>query len=134
MTLGSVSVVLSEVFHPFGFQRLFTIARLSASMTLADFARLVLTTLLWLPLPYCAALLSQAFVVEPLSFLPAGYGLTLLLWLVHKISPAVDVVRAFGVASPVLTHRLPLSQLATAVLMAVLLLFVAVWAVQRREY
>jgi len=107
---------------------------ISGSMTLADFAKLVLTTLLWLPLPYSAALLSQAFVVEPLSFFPAGYGLTLLLWLLHKISPAVDVVRAFGAASPLLTHRLPVSQLATAGLLAVTLLLAAIWAVQRREY
>jgi len=103
-------------------------------MPLADFARLVLTTLLWLPLPYCAALISQALAMEPLSMLPAGYGLTLLLWLLHQISPAVDVVRAFGSKSPLLTHRLPLTQLATADLLAATLLFVAVRAVQRREY
>ena len=106
----------------------------SSSIAPADFVRLVLTTLLWLPVPYCAALLFQAFLVEPLNFLAAGYGLTLLLWLLHKISPTVDVVRAFGVASPLLTHRLPMSQLATADLLSVTLLLVAVWAVQRREY
>ena len=107
---------------------------ISGSMALADFARLVLTTLLWLPLPYCAALLAQAFVVEPLSFLAAGYGLTLLLWLLHKISPAVDVVRAFGAESPLLTHRLPVFQLATADILAMTLLLGTVWAVRRREY
>jgi hypothetical protein len=64
----------------------------------------------------------------------AVYGLTFLLWLLHKISPAVDVVRAFGAESPLLTHRLPLAQLATAGLLAATLLLVAVWAVQRREY
>ncbi len=106
----------------------------SRSIAPADFVRLVLTTLLWLPVPYCAALLFQAFLVEPLNFFPAGYGLTFLLWLLHKISPAVDVVRAFGAASPLLTHRLPISQLATAVLVAVTLFLVAVWSVQRREY
>jgi hypothetical protein len=107
---------------------------IAASMTLADYGRLVLSTLVWLPLPFCASLLAQAFLVEPLSLILAGYGLTLLLWLLHKISPAVDVVRAFGAESPLLTHRLPVSQLATAGLLAVTLLLVAVWAVQRREY
>jgi hypothetical protein len=29
--------------------------------------------------PYCAGLLFQVFLVEPLNFFPAGYGLTLLL-------------------------------------------------------
>jgi hypothetical protein len=106
----------------------------STSIAPADFVRLVLSTLLWLPVPYCAASLSQAFLVEPLNFFPAGYGLTLVLWLLHKISPAVDLVRAFTAASPLLTHRLPLTQLATACLLAASLLLVAVWAVERREY
>jgi hypothetical protein len=105
-----------------------------ANMPLADFVRLALTTLLWLPLPYCAALLFEAFVVEPLSFVLAGWTLTLLLWLLHNISPTVDVIRAFGQASPLLTHRLPLSQLATADLLAATILLGAVWVVRRHEY
>jgi hypothetical protein len=107
---------------------------ISATITAADFVRLGLTMLFWLPLPYSAALLVQAFLPEPWSMLPTGYGLTLLLWLIHKISPAFDVIRAFGVASPLLTHRLPLSQLATADLLAVILLLVAVWSVHKHEY
>jgi hypothetical protein len=107
---------------------------ISGSIAPADFARLVLITLLWLPVPYCATLLFQTFLVEPLNWFPAAYGLTLLLWLLHKISPAVDVVRAFGAASPLRTHRLPVSQLATAVLLASTLFFVAVWAVRKHEY
>ena len=106
----------------------------SSSMAPADFVRLVLTTLLWLPVPYCAALLPQAFLAEPLNIFPAGYGLTFLLWLLHKMSPTVDVMRGFGPESPLLTHRLPVSQLATASLLAMTLLLVAVWAVRRREY
>jgi hypothetical protein len=106
----------------------------SRSIAPADFVRLVLATLLWLPAPYCAALLSQAFLVEPLNFFPAGYGVVFLLWLLHKISPVVDIVRAFGAESPVLTHRLPLTQLATATVLAATLLLIAVWGVQRREY
>ena len=107
---------------------------ISAGITPADFVRLSLATLLWLPLPYCAALLFQALLPEPSQFFCAGYGLTLLLWLLHKISPAVDVVRAFGAASPLVTHRLPVSQLATAVLLAATLLLVSLWAVRQREY
>lgn len=106
----------------------------SRSIAPSDFVGLVLTTLIWLPVPYCAALLFQAFVVEPLNIFPAGYCLTFLLWLLHNISPAVDVVRAFRAESPLLTHRLPLSQLAMAAFLAATLLLVAVWAVQRREY
>ncbi len=106
----------------------------SMSMAPAECMRFVVSTLLWLPVPYFAALLFQTFLVEPLNFFAAAYGLTFLLWIFHKISPAVDIYRAFGLESPRLTHRLPLSQLATAEVLAVTLLLVAVWAVQRREY
>ena len=107
---------------------------ISGTVALADFVRLIVAFVLWLSLPYCAGVLSQAFLVEPLSGFPVSYGLTLLLWLLHKISPAVDVVRAFGAESPLVTHRLPVSQLTTGVLLAVSLLLVTVWAVQKREY
>lgn len=107
---------------------------IAASMSPVDFVRLALTTLLWLPLPYCAALLFEAFLVEPLSFVLACWTLTLLLWILHHVSPVVDVIGAFGQASPVRTHRLPLSQLATGDVLAMLLLLAAVWLVQRREY
>lgn len=107
---------------------------ISAGMAPADFVRLVLATLFWLPVPYCAALLFQALVPEPSHGFLTGYGSLLLLWLLHKISPAVDVVRAFGAASPVLTHRMPWSQLATAGALAASLLLIALKAVERREY
>jgi hypothetical protein len=107
---------------------------ISAGMTPADFVRLTLATLLWLPLPYCAALLFQELLAEPWQIICTGYSLTLVLWLLHKISPAVDVVRAFGAASPLVTHRLPVSQLATAVVLAATLLLVALRTVERREY
>jgi hypothetical protein len=93
-----------------------------------------LITLLWLPVPYCATLLFQTFLVEPLNWFPAGYGLTLLLWLLHKASPAIDIFRAFGAESPLRTHRLPVSQLATAGLLTVTLLLVTVRTVEKREY
>ncbi|HEY4088153.1 MAG TPA: hypothetical protein VGM43_19595 [Bryobacteraceae bacterium] len=106
----------------------------SGSIAPDDFVRLGLTMLLWLPLPYSAALLAHVFLAEPLSFLPVSYGLTLLLWLLHKIGPAVDVVRAFGALSPLATHQLPMSQLATAGFLTGALLLVAIWAIERREY
>ena len=106
----------------------------AGSMMPADFVRLGLTTLLWLALPYCAALFFEALLIEPLSSVCAGWTLTLLLWLLHHIAPTVDVIRAFGQASPLLTHRLPWSQLATSGVLAMILFLAAVWAVQRHEY
>jgi hypothetical protein len=107
---------------------------LRASTTPADFVRAVLTTLLWLTGPYCAAVLFETVLAEPLSMVLAGWTFILLLWLLHLIAPAVDIIRAFGQASPLITHRLPWPQLATSVGLASILFLVAVWIVQTREY
>ncbi len=105
-----------------------------ASMTSADFARLGLTTLVWLTLPYSAALFFEALVPEPLSFICAGWTLTPLLWLLHRLAPAVDIIRAFGQASPLITHKLPWSQMAVSAGLAMILFLAAVRVVQTREY
>ncbi len=107
---------------------------LRASTTPADFLRAVLTTLLWLPGPYSAAALFETVLAEPLSFVLAGWTFCLLLWLLHRIAPAVDIIRAFGQASPLITHRLPWTQLATSMGLASILFLVAVWIVQTRDY
>jgi hypothetical protein len=46
----------------------------------------------------------------------------------------VDIVRAFGPASPLFTHRLPWSQMATSVGLSTILFVTAVRIVQSREY
>jgi hypothetical protein len=107
---------------------------LRASTTPADFSRAVLTTLVWLTGPYCAALLFETLLAEPFSMVIAGWAFGLLLWLLHRIAPAVDIVRAFGPASPLVTHRLPWPQMATSAGIALLLFLVAVRIVQVREY
>jgi hypothetical protein len=107
---------------------------LRASTTPSDFARAVLTTLLWLTGPYCAAVLFETVLAEPFSMVLAGWAFTLLLWLLHHIAPAVDIVRAFGQASPLITHRLPWPQMATSAGTALILLLAAVSIVQTREY
>jgi hypothetical protein len=107
---------------------------LRASTAPADYARAVLTTLLWLTGPYCAALLFETLLAEPFSMVLAGWAFGLLLWLLHRIAPAVDVIRAFGQASPLITHRLPWPQMATSAGMALALFLAAVWIVQTREY
>ena len=106
----------------------------SGSMTLKDFFKVSLTTLLWHALPYCSALFFDALLVEPLSYMCAGWTLTLLLWVLHRVAPAVDVIRAFGAASPLLTHQLPGSQLATSSALALMLLLAGAWVVHKREY
>jgi hypothetical protein len=112
--------------------RLFPSVR--AGATPADFARLVLTTLLWLALPYCAALFFQSLLAEPLSLMCAGWMLTLVVWLLHRIAPAVAILRAFGSESPLNTHRVPWSQMATSAVIALILFWATVRVVQRREY
>lgn len=107
---------------------------LRASATPADFARLVLTALLFQTVPYGAAVLFVTFLEEPLSMVLAGWTIMFLLWVAHHIGPAVDVMRILGQASPLITHRLPWSQMATSVGLALLLFLAAVWILQTREY
>jgi hypothetical protein len=94
----------------------------------------LLITLVWLTGPYCSAFLFETLLAEPFSMVIAGLGFGLMLWLLHHIAPAVDVIRAFGQASPLITHQLPWSQMATSAIVALILFVAAVRIVQTREY
>lgn len=107
---------------------------LRATVTPADFARLVLTCLLWLTGPYCAGLFFETLVAEPLSMVLAGWALTLLLWVLHHTANALDIVSAFGAASPLVTHGLPWPQMATCAVLAGLFFMAAARVVRTREY
>lgn len=107
---------------------------LRATTTLDDFTRLVLTTILFLIVPYSAHVFFATWLDEPYSILCAGFTLALVLFLCPHITPGVDIIRAFGQASPLRTHRLPWSQLTTSVMLALILSFAAVRVVQMREY
>jgi hypothetical protein len=100
----------------------------------ADFARLFLVFLLFLTAVYGAHLLCLTVVDEPLSAVYAGWGLTLLLWLLHQTVPALDIVRAWGAESPLVTHRLPWSQMAVIAGLAGVLAWGAVRVVETHEY
>jgi hypothetical protein len=105
-----------------------------AAVTPADFTRAVATTLLWLTGPYCAALLFESLIMEPFSMVLAGWSFISLLWLLHRIAPSVDIIRAFGQASPLLTHRMQWSQMATSAGLSLLLFLGAARIVQKRQY
>jgi hypothetical protein len=102
--------------------------------TLADFARLVLTTIVFLTAPCCAHAFFSTWSEEPFSLAYAGGSLILLLLLCHHLTPGVDIMGAFGEASPLATHQLPWSQLTPSVIAALFLLLVAGLVVRRREY
>ena len=102
--------------------------------TPADFTRLVLTTILFLTAPCCAHAFFSTWSEEPFSLAYAGGSLILLLLLCHHLTPGVDIIRAFGEASPLKTHQLPWSQLTPTVVAAVILLLAAGLVVRRREY
>ncbi len=102
--------------------------------TPVDFARLVLTTILFLTVPCCAHVFFSTCSEEPFSLAYAGGSLILLLVLCHHLNPGVDMIRAFGEASPLETNRLPWSQLMFSVIAAVILLLTAGLVVRRREY
>jgi hypothetical protein len=89
---------------------LFPVIRLNVS--LADFARLLVANILCLTVLYFAAVFSALSWTSrcPLC-LPDGRSYS-LLWLAHHVAPSVDIILVYGAASPVLTHRLPWSQIA----------------------
>ena len=99
-----------------------------------DFARLVITTILFLSAPYCAHVFFTTWVEEPYSVAYATFTMILLLYIGHRLTPAMDILRAFGEASPLLTHRLPWPQLTASVTLALILTSAAVQIVRRREY
>jgi hypothetical protein len=107
---------------------------LRAIATPGDYARLVLTTIFFLMAPYCAHVLFSTWSAEPFSIAYAIGTLILLLLLCHQLTPGLDIVRAFGEASPLQTHKLPWPQLTTSVALALILSSAALWVVRTREY
>jgi hypothetical protein len=107
---------------------------LRAITTPGDYARLVLITIVFLMAPYCAHVLFSTWSGEPFSIAYAAGALILLLLLCHHLTPGMDIVRAFGEASPLRTHRLPWPQMMTSVTLALILSSAAVWVVRTREY
>jgi hypothetical protein len=73
-------------------------------------------------------------LAEPFSMVVAGWFFLALLWLLHRIAPAVDIIRAFMQESPLITHRLPWPQMATSAAIALILFFAAFRIVQTREF
>jgi hypothetical protein len=105
-----------------------------AISTPSDFARLLFVGVLFLAVPYCAAVFFSAFLDEPLSLVLAGWSVVLLLWLLHFIAPATNIARVWGRASPFITHRFPLSQMAECAVLAMVFLLAAVGVAQTHEY
>jgi len=106
---------------------------LHAMMTAMDFAKLVVVCILFMALPYSATVFFNTLVDEPVPMIYAGYSTVLMLWLLHKVGPAVDVIRAWGENSPLITHRLPWPQMATMACLSVLLFWAAARSVETRE-
>jgi hypothetical protein len=109
-------------------------ASVRATIAPSDFLRGVFITLLFLTGPYCAHLLFITFIDEPLSFMYSSWAYMLLLWLLHRAGPAFDIVRAFLQESPLITHRLPWSQMAVCAVVSALLVWGTVRMVRTREY
>jgi hypothetical protein len=107
---------------------------LRESTTPADFTRLALTTILFLIAPYCAHAFFSTWADEPFSMAYAGFTVILLLLICHRLTPGLDIISAFGQASPLQSHKLPWSQLTPSMISAVILSFAAVVVVRSREY
>lgn len=99
-----------------------------------DFVRLLICAALFQAMSYCGSCLFAAFLDEPLSLVYAGWTITFLVWLAHRISPATDMLRIFGAESPLATHTMPWSPLATSLALTLILFFATVCIVQSHEY
>jgi hypothetical protein len=64
----------------------------------------------------------------------SSWSYMLLLWLLHRAGPAVDIVRAFLQESPLVTHRIPWPQMAVCAAISGMLLWASVRMVETREY
>jgi hypothetical protein len=102
--------------------------------TFADLAEFLLASLVFLSGPYFASAFFTTFLEEPISLMCAGWTILGLWWLSFRVPPAVDIFRIWGQASPLLTHRLPWSQMAVAVCLASVFFFAAFRVIQMREY
>jgi hypothetical protein len=102
--------------------------------TPSDFTRLALTTILFLIAPYCAHAFFSTWSDEPFSMAYAGFTVILLLLICHRLTPGLDIIGAFGQASPLQTHKLPWSQLTLSMISAVILSLAAIVVVRSREY
>jgi hypothetical protein len=100
----------------------------------SDFARLMAIAVLFMGPYYCSVTFCTTFLDEPLSGLFAGWSLATLLWLLHHGPATVDIVRALGEESPLITHRLPWTQMAAMAGVSLLLFCAAARVVQSREY
>jgi hypothetical protein len=129
---GLVEIAAVTAITAFFIWTLFPALRDIATPT--DFTRLVLTTILFLIAPYCAHAFFSTWSDEPFSIAYAVFTLILLLLFCHHLTPGVDIIRAFGQASPLETHRLPWSQLMPAMISAAMLSLAAVLVVRSREY
>jgi hypothetical protein len=105
-----------------------------ATIAPLDFTRAVAATLVFLTVPYCANVFFTTIVDEPLSLMYAGWSVMLILWLLHRIAPPIDIFRAFTQSSPLVTHTFPWPQIATAFLLAALTLYLTSRLIQSREY
>jgi hypothetical protein len=102
--------------------------------TPADFTRLALTTILFLIAPSCAHAFFSTWSDEPFSMAYAGFTIILLLLICHRLTPGLDIISAFGQASPLQTHKLPWSPLTLSMISGVILSLAAVLVVRSREY
>lgn len=105
-----------------------------ATIAPGDYLRGLAATLLFVTGPYGANVFFTTIVDEPLSFMYGGWSYLLLLWILHRAAPAVDIVRAFMQASPTITHRFPWSQMAVCAALAIFLFWASARMVQSREY
>ena len=100
----------------------------------ADVAKFVLAAILFLTGPYFTTVFFGSFLDDPLSMVAGGWALMLLFWISRHLPASLNIFRAWWQDSPLITHRLPWSQMAVSAGLAVVLFWAALRVVETREY
>jgi hypothetical protein len=104
------------------------------SSTPADLAKLLLAALLFLAGPYLFSSFLAAFLDEPAPPIGGLLATLLLWWGLRHAPPALNIFRIWLEESPLLTHRLPWTQMAVSAALAGSWFLAAKRGVETKEY
>jgi hypothetical protein len=124
--ISALNVILSWLFW-------FALPSAWVGVTPGDMLEYLLSAVVFLTGPYFVSVLVGVFLDEPFSYLCSMWMLALLLWLAHYLPVSVNIFRVWDLACPLITHRLPWSQMAVSIGLAAILFLAAFRATLTQE-
>jgi hypothetical protein len=104
--------------------------------TAGDLGMFLVAAFVFVTVCHCVAVLFSTLLDEPWPTWTSVVMLMALLWLSGHVPvpPAINIFRTWGPDSPLITHRLPWSQVAVCGALAAALFFASFRVVETREY